>query len=793
MFEITYEDRDLLEDRIGQKKAYAGGQYDFTFEGRFLVYHCRLANRKTYLALDTVTGRSSKISGMKDFDPSRAESRRDAVPAVLGSLRYLGDGRYDNLFAEKPLELIESIFRTVLPEFGYAVRPEQIRLARDMYLGLTSKTAAVCEAGVGSGKTLAYLVAGIVARHHNQLIYDRDAPVTVTTSSIELQRTLNEKEIPRLSEILMSYHIIRRPIRSVLRKGKEHYFCYRRYADFCRNLERHPPQKEAVGAQWNRDFSPGSAFDLDTCGLRPSIRDRICVKNGCSGCPYTASCRYAAFVKNTRKDLTLDFQITNHNLYLTAMKLRREEGASLLQKSNYVIIDEAHKFRDAAESVFGVSLAESEIGQYLTQVRHLCAHSSDRARYREALRSVQSSGEQLFASFRERIREQVLDDFRGIRILPAPREEQLLRTIAEEVRKIEKTRKTIPNGLDDIGAELQRRIGQLQKTGQNSLWLEEDENRNLRLCAAPKNIGKILYETVWCANPGHLMTSGTMSDGESFDYFLRETGLSYIGREFLSVCRTDSPFDYREHTRLYIPGQMPFPCVDSADYLRAIAHQILTLTDATNGHTAILFTSYKVLSAVYDMTKDALDRFELFRMTRADPGVIGRFQKSRNGILFASGPIWEGVDCVGDCLSSVIIPRLPFPIRSALLEQKKETVRGTRAFIETYAVPEMLIKLRQGIGRLIRGEEDTGLVAILDSRAKTGPYAERVRTALCRYPEVGSPEEIRAFFGRVKPKSYFDIEEKRGFHEKETIAPVCRTAQDPVSAGNENPSHADGV
>lgn len=163
----------------------------------------------------------------------------------------------------------------------------------------------------------------------------------------------------------------------------------------------------------------------------------------------------------------------------------------------------------------------------------------------------------------------------------------------------------------------------------------------------------------------------------------------------------------------------------------------------------------KVLNAIYEKTKEKLARYQLFCMTRSNKTAIGDFQKSKNGILFASGSIWEGVDCAGDCLSSVIIPRLPFPIRSALLDQKKELSPDIQEFIQTYAVPEMLIKLRQGVGRLIRSENDTGLISILDCRAESGPYAERVQTALSKYPRTETIEEIRDFFKSVKSKEYF--------------------------------------
>ena len=131
-------------------------------------------------------------------------------------------------------------------------------------------------------------------------------------------------------------------------------------------------------------------------------------------------------------------------------------------------------------------------------------------------------------------------------------------------------------------------------------------------------------------------------------------------------------------------------------------------------------------------------------------------KKKDNAVLFASGSMWDGVDCAGDKLSSVIIVRLPFPLRSAAMEEKKSASANVSAFINEYAVPEMLIKLRQGVGRLIRCETDTGLISVLDTRAVRSGYSERVQAVLSKYSRVENLDEIREFFHSVKSKEYFE-------------------------------------
>ena len=289
-----------------------------------------------------------------------------------------------------------------------------------------------------------------------------------------------------------------------------------------------------------------------------------------------------------------------------------------------------------------------------------------------------------------------------------------------------------------------------------NIWLEVDDNGEIILCCCSKNIGDLLRKKVWNLQRSHVFTSGTMSDGASFEYFRQEHGLDRIAKKDVIEHSNPSPFDYANHTRLYIPSDLPMPDNNSEEYIHAIADRIVQLVNATNGHTAILFTSYKLLSKVYELTKGSLDKYNVIRMTKSDRTAISAFKSGKNSVLFASGSMWEGVDCVGDCLSSVIIVRLPFPLRTATMNEKKANSANVEDFIHRYAVPEMLIKLRQGVGRLVRSETDTGVVAILDSRAARGGYAEKVRNALRKYPVIESVDEVESFIKTIKDKSYFE-------------------------------------
>ncbi len=750
MFEITYNDRDVLNRYIDEHKAYPGARYDFTFENRFLVYHCEITKELHYIVLDMETGYGSELCRRKKGCPIREESFKALIPHIFQSIKYTGSKRHMDPMDADPIAVIDSVFRVVLPNYGYAIREEQIRLAKQMYRGLTHDLVSINEAEVGTGKTLAFLVAALVARKLNS--DGPSKPVTITTSNIELQTALVEREIPKLSRCLMDYRIIDKPLNAVLRKGKEHYFCKQRFEDFMTSIKRTPEKYGKLIDAFERSNFERQAFDLDRIKMRPSLKERICVKIPCKGCKYAKECRYLWYVSMAKEAEGIDFQVTNHNLYLTSQRLRSEMEmpGGMLLSSDYVIVDEAHKLKEAAIEVFGNRLCEKDVPAFVKSVSVHCKTSGSHAFYHEMLNRLLTLNAELFAGLRNEYCRDDHDDDQSTLMIISQECGTVIESMRQLVVAIEAKCK-----LDNPGRLLKGCLKAFRRTNNLNVWTEADENGVLSLCCSPKNIGAVLHDRVWNKDCSHVLTSGTMSDGTDFSFFMKENGIDRLTSRLVSASSAQSPFDYANHTRLYIPQGMPYPDMDNPEYIHAIAEQVVKLVYATNGHTAVLFTSYKVLNAVYEQTKDRLSAFDLFCMTRSNRTAIQDFKKSRNGVLFASGSMWEGVDCIGDTLSSVIIVKLPFPRRSAVMEQKKAESENVRDFIRRYAVPEMLIKLRQGVGRLIRSEDDTGLVSVLDSRAATGEHGTRVAKVLQKYPSVSSIDEIKAFMRAVKPKEYF--------------------------------------
>ena len=751
MFEITKNHQDAYEYYINERMAYPGGDYDFTFEDRFLIYHAPLRHQTVYIAIDMKTGLSVEICSRKDGVYMEHEYT-ELIPDIFNAIKYTGDRRYKNVFAADPLKVIDSIFRIVLPSFGYTVREEQIKLCKQMFLGMKGKRVSICEAEVGTGKTLAYLIAGLCAKRYENSMFGGDNPVTITTSNIELQTTLVERELPKLSQMLMEYHIINRPLTAVLRKGKEHYFCLFRYRDFISKLSDYPDKNKEFLENLEYTRFDQKAFDLDKLKLKGSIKSKICVKGSCRACPCSSECKYVEFISRAKSaNMPLDFQVTNHNLYLNST-----EQDALLRHSSYIIIDEAHKLKEAAQDVYGKRIYENDAIKYINFVKNLYDPETDLDTYKRLRRKVALHNTQLFKTLKNKIHANDIDSDVGSIINLDYNTIAIIKKLSEEIAVLDALTKKRKGKCEISAKQIIKALEQFTNPAKICVWIEQDENGLVSLCCCSKNIGGKLQKGVWDLESSHILTSGTMSDGSSFDFFRRENGLDRIRRDEIIEMSTPSPFDYKNNTRLFIPNDMPTPDNDSEEYINAVADKVVQLVNATNGHTAILFTSYKVLNAVYIKTKERLAKYDIICMTRSNKTAITDFKKSKNGVLFASGSMWEGVDCVGDCLSSVIIIRLPFPIRSAAMEEKKEACENVPKFIREYAVPEMLIKLRQGAGRLIRSETDTGLLSILDPRANSGSYAVKVAQALSKYPKVQSIEEAKEFMKSVKKPEYFE-------------------------------------
>ena len=176
---------------------------------------------------------------------------------------------------------------------------------------------------------------------------------------------------------------------------------------------------------------------------------------------------------------------------------------------------------------------------------------------------------------------------------------------------------------------------------------------------------------LWKNGIPKILTSGTLSDDRGFTYFKSNAGIDLVNRNEISETTCRSPFDYKNNVRLYVSENVPFPDKQNDDYMNALADEIIRLVDATCGHTVVLFTSYSLLSKVYELVRHRI-KFPVLKMDKSEKNIVEAFKRSENGVLFATGSFWEGVDCPGDILSALIIVNLPFPTPTPIVEHKKK-------------------------------------------------------------------------------------------------------------------------
>ena len=626
--------------------------------------------------------------------------------------------------------IAEQIFREILPRHGMAVREEQIALCHEVLDTLYNKEISLCEAGVGIGKTLAYLVACILWQMHrpSQL----KMPVAISTSSVALQDAILNEYLPDLSAVLLSEGIITAPITAVIRKGKERFVCDARLAERqSKAISKGSRQKGSLRMAEN-------VLDLDHIpGLSRYDRCRICVPQSCPrDCFLHLDCRYQQYLRDSRKS---DIQICNHNYLLANASHRLEERPLLLRQYQALVVDEAHKLPDAARQMYTETLSAQDMDDLcsLLQQAHFKGLSK---RLRTVFLTLSISCAPSFAMPKRKISIPFsLTPFRQAAIADCI---NLLQYIGSQ---------------PDMPHYLQYRLAETESllrlflldVPTRILYLEFSADGQLTFCAASNRVPQLLRSALWNTREPTILTSGTLTAAGDFDHTEQLLGLAAYAP--LRHFRAESPFNYRKKCLLYITARRA-AAVPENQYL---ADQIVRLTVACHGHALVLFTSYRQMRNVYDALGGRLT-FPVFQAGRGQNRSIQQFRQSGNGVLFAAGSCWEGIDFPGDMVSLLIIAKLPFPIPDPVSDYERQKYPTVQEYIAVEIIPEMQKKLRQGFGRAIRTEQDSCVVAILDERAGIGgKYHDAALAALPSCPITEKIEDVQQFIREQKRPDYF--------------------------------------
>ena len=625
--------------------------------------------------------------------------------------------------------IAEQIFREILPRHGMAVREEQIALCHEVLDTLYNKEISLCEAGVGTGKTLAYLVGCILWQMNRP--ERMKLPIVISTSSVALQDAILTEYLPDLSAILLDEGIITAPITAVVRKGKERFVCDARLAERASLVQ--PSRKR----QTNSLNIAAHILDMDHIPeLSRYDRCRICVPQSCPrDCFLREDCRYQQYLRDSMKP---DIQICNHNYLLADASHRLEDRPLLLRSYQALVVDEAHKLPDAARQMYTETLSQHNMDELCLLLQQ--AHYKDFARQmRTAFLTLSFSCTQGLSKLRGKASEPfVLTPFSRAALIDCI---ALLQNAG---------------GLPDVPRYLLNRLGEaesllrlfLLEVPTRILYIDYDADGQPTFCAASSRVPQLLRSALWNTREPAILTSGTLAAAGDFSHTEQLLGLAAYRP--LRHFRADSPFNYKKKCLLYFPPRTR----TRMDNCR-MAEEIVRLVDACHGHALVLFTAYRQMAEVRALT-DGQWTYPTYQAWRNGGKIIQKFKQSGNGVLFAAGSCWEGIDFPGDMVSLLIIAKLPFPIPDPVSDYKRQQYPNLRDYINAEVIPEMQKKLRQGFGRAIRTEQDSCVVAILDERAGIGgKYHDAALAALPTCPITEKIEDVQQFIREQKRPDYF--------------------------------------
>ena len=637
-----------------------------------------------------------------------------------------------------------------MPDFK--VRREQLRMAQRVAAALAARESLIVEAGTGTGKTFAYLVPVLLS----------GARVLISTGTRTLQDQLFSKDLPLLGAALgRGAHV-------ALLKGRANYLCRYRLGQGEIQAEQLPlvPASATRGTRamrarierWARSTQRGDLAEVrGLSDSHPVWAQVTSTRESCLGvrCPEIARCHVAAA---RREALEADVVIVNHHLLLADLALKEDGFGDLLGSADAVILDEAHQIPDLATQFFGAHVSSRQVEALLRDLRIELAS--------QAARAASGAGAAAPAAALEAAEEAL----RALRVAVAASPGRLPwsagaasgRCVQALLGALEELSAVVGAGaaegalaqLAERAAELAARLARIaavdELEGARTL---EVSARGLTLSLLPFDIAQRFHELVRSRGGAWIFTSATLSLGEEFGHFTGRLGLAQA-----PTLRIGSPFDHERQALLYLPAGLPEP--SAAAYVSAVIDTALPLIAAARGGAFVLFTSHRALAQGAALLRARWAEGAPHRLYVQGEAprerLLEEFRADGNGVLLGTASFWEGVDVKGEALRLVIIEKLPFaspddPLVRARIEHL--TASGANAFRD-YQLPEAALALKQGAGRLIRSEDDYGVVVICDPRMLRRSYGQVFLAALPAMSVTQDADEALRFLARHAPRAH---------------------------------------
>jgi ATP-dependent DNA helicase DinG len=627
---------------------------------------------------------------------------------------------------------------------GFSPRPQQIEMALAVEQTIESKGCLISEAGTGTGKTFAYLIPAILSGKR----------IIVSTGTKNLQDQLFFSDLPVIRKAIAA------PLKTALLKGRANYLClYRQLI-----LQDDPgafasPQQvndfEIVRA-WSEETQRGDISELseveEDAGIWPLVTSTT---DNCLGadCPCYEKC----FVVQARRQAqAADIVVINHHLFCADLTLKEDGFGELLPSADCFILDEAHQLPDIASNFFGFSLSSRQFVEL--------THDAISEYHKEAgdMADIKALADRLETTSKD-LRLSMGDAGRRASWVELEKDE----VVQEELQRVKvalvgfeellKEASVRSKGLESCWGrckEMLTRLNYILDGNQSEFvrWFETYRT-SFRIHLTPLNIAETFQSHMENMQASWVFTSATLAVNEDFSHFSKQLGLDKP-----ESLQWDSPFNYSRQALLYIPKDMPNP--SDSNYHEVLLEKALPVIESCKGRTFMLFTSHKALRFAAEWLEGYCDYPLLVQGDAPKTELIHRFKEKGNAVLLGTASFWEGVDVRGEALSCVIIDKLPFaspgdPVQQAMIESMRK--KGGNPFFH-HQIPQAVIALKQGVGRLIRDVQDRGVLMLCDPRTYQKSYGKQFLNSLPTMRRTRRVEDVTCFFdSQKKDRIYLEL------------------------------------